>query len=71
MKQKEKTYKDEIKESLQKLIVNVTNWFRYKKGDSIWLFLIHLLWKIPALIIMLCMSPVLLVLLIFTFVVVA
>lgn len=71
MEQKEQTYKDEIRESIQAFVKRVIGWFTFRKGDHLLIYLLHLLWKIPAFLIMLLFSPFLLIILVFTFVVVA
>lgn len=71
MEQNDKTYKDEIRESIQEWIKRVIGWFKYRKGENILMYIIQLIWKIPVLIIMLLLSPFLLIILVFTFVVVA
>lgn len=71
MEQSDKTYKDEIRESIQAFVKRVIGWFTFRKGENLLMYLLHLIWKIPALLIMLILSPFLFIILVFTFVVVA
>jgi hypothetical protein len=69
--EQEETLREELQENIKNLLRQFMAWIKPNKSDAIYLQILKLLLKIPVLLIMTILSPILAIVLLFAFAVVA